>query len=165
MKTTKHRIELMVNEDKYEIDVDPFTRLLDAVRDVIGLTGTKEGCGTGDCGACSVIMNGNLVTSCMVLAPTANGSKVTTIEGIKDNGGLHPIQKAFMEYGGLQCGICTPGMIVSSLALLKRNPKPTADEVRFALAGNLCRCTGYGKIVESVLSAAKEMRGSKKRKT
>ena len=162
MKRTKHRIELVVNEESYEIDVEAFTRLLDAVRDVIGLTGTKEGCGTGDCGACTVILNGVPVTSCMVLAMTADGGKVTTIEGIKDNGGgLHPIQKAFMEHGGLQCGICTPGMIVSSFALLSENPKPTADEVRFSLAGNLCRCTGYGKIVDSVLSAAKTMRRSK----
>jgi carbon-monoxide dehydrogenase small subunit len=161
MKTMKRRIGLSVNGERYEIEVEPYTRLLDAIRDVIGLTGTKEGCGTGDCGACTVILNGKIVTSCMVLAASVNGSKITTVEGIRLNGGLHPIQKAFMEQGGLQCGICTPGMIVSSYALLRGNPNPTPDEIRFALAGNLCRCTGYDKIVKSVLSAAEMMRGTK----
>lgn len=161
MKTTKHRIGLVVNGESYEIEVEPYTRLLDALREGIGLTGTKEGCGTGDCGACTVILNGKIVTSCMVLAASVNGGKITTIEGIRLNGGLHHIQKAFMEQGGLQCGICTPGMIVSSYALLSGNPNPTPDEIRFALAGNLCRCTGYDKIVKSVLSAAEMMRGAK----
>lgn len=157
----KRQIKLKVNGEEYEIAVEPYVRLIDAIRYDIGLTGTKEGCSTGDCGACTVLIDGKPVTSCLVLAVSAEGKEITTIEGISDNGKLHPIQKAFVEHGGIQCGFCTPGMILSAKALLDTNPNPTDEEVRFALAGNLCRCTGYTKIVEAVKAAAEEIRGAK----
>ncbi len=153
----KQRIHLRVNGEDYEVEVEPRRRLLDVLRDDLGLTGTKEGCGTGDCGACSVILNGKLINSCLKLAVSADGADILTIEGLASDGHLHPLQEAFMEKGGLQCGICTPGMILAAKALLDENPRPTVEEIRIALAGNLCRCTGYTKIIESVQAAAEKM--------
>ncbi|MAG35937.1 MAG: hypothetical protein CL878_06805 [Dehalococcoidia bacterium] len=150
----KRQITLDINNQPYELTVENRTRLLDAIRYEAGLTGTKEGCSTGDCGACTVLMDGAPIASCLTLAVAAQGKKLTTIEGVGANGGLHPVQETFMELGGLQCGICTPGMILSSVALLGDNPRPTADEARWNLAGNLCRCTGYDKIIKAVLKAA-----------
>jgi aerobic carbon-monoxide dehydrogenase small subunit len=150
-------VELQVNGEPYPIVVEGRTRLLDALRDKCLLTGAKEGCSTGDCGACTVLMDGKPVTSCLVLAASAAGKKITSIEGVANGTQLHPVQTAFMECGGLQCGICTPGMIMTSIALLEENPKPSRDEVRFGLQGNLCRCTGYDKIVDAVQAAAESM--------
>jgi carbon-monoxide dehydrogenase small subunit len=151
---TKQIINVTVNGEPRELAVEPHWTLLETVREQLGLTGSKEGCGTGDCGACSMILDGRLVTSCLVLAPEADGCEVTTIEGIARNGDLHPVQQAFIDTGGVQCGFCTPGMIMAAKALLDRNPRPTLDAVRLGLAGNLCRCTGYTKIYEAVLAAA-----------
>lgn len=151
-------IELNVNGTDYQVTVEPRDRLVDVIRYQIGLTGTKEGCGTADCGACTVLLDGKPVTSCMMLAVSANGARITTVEGIAERGTLHPVQQCFMTYGALQCGICTPGFIVSSYALLQDNPNPTEHEARFYLAGNLCRCTGYTKIIEAVLAAARSAR-------
>jgi len=156
----KQIINVTVNGEPRELAVEPHWTLLEAVREQLGLTGSKEGCGTGDCGACSMILRepqderGRLVTSCLVLAPEADGCEVTTIEGIARNGDLHPVQQAFIDTGGVQCGFCTPGMIMAAKALLDGNPRPTLDDVRLGLAGNLCRCTGYAKIYEAVLAAA-----------
>jgi len=150
----KQLINLTVNGHPYEVAVEPHWTLLETVREQLALTGSKEGCGTGDCGACSMIVDGRLITSCLMLAPEADGAEVTTIEGLAPNGDLHPVQQAFIEAGGVQCGFCTPGMIMAAKALLDRNPRPTLDEVREGLAGNLCRCTGYTKIYEAVMSAA-----------
>jgi len=150
----KQPINLTVNGHPYEVAVEPHWTLLETVREQLALTGSKEGCGTGDCGACSMIVDGRLITSCLMLAPEADGAEVTTIEGLARNGDLHPVQQAFIEAGGVQCGFCTPGMIMAAKALLDRNPRPTLDEVREGLAGNLCRCTGYTKIYEAVMSAA-----------
>ena len=132
--------------------------LLDLLRDEIGMTGTKEGCGTGDCGACTVYLNGKPVNSCLVLSGELDGADIVTIEGLKIGPELHPIQKAFLQDGGAQCGYCTPGMLMMSKALLDENPDPTEEEIRFALSGNLCRCTGYAKIVQAVQDAAANMR-------
>jgi len=162
---SKQIITVTVNGERRELAVEPHWTLLETVREQLDLTGSKEGCGTGDCGACSMILRepqderGRLVTSCLVLAPEADGCEVTTIEGIAPspgtgNGDLHPVQQAFIDSGGVQCGFCTPGMIMAAKALLDRNPRPTLDEVRLGLAGNLCRCTGYTKIYEAVLAAA-----------
>ncbi len=153
----KKTIGLIVNGDKYEIAVEPRRTLLEVLRDDLGLTGTKRGCATGDCGACTVLLNGAAVNSCLVLAVDANGKEVLTIEGLADGNQLHPIQEAFLEHGGLQCGYCTPGMILSAKALLDENPRPTVEEVKSAIAGNLCRCTGYTKIVESIMAAAEAL--------
>ena len=150
----KQLINLTVNGHPYEVAVEPHWTLLETVREQLALTGSKEGCGTGDCGACSMIVDGRLITSCLMLAPEADGAEVTTIEGLARNGDLHPVQQAFIEAGGVQCGFCTPGMIMAAKALLDRNPRPTLDEVREGLAGNLCRCTGYTKIVEAIDAAA-----------
>jgi len=147
-------IALTVNGQQREIAVKPSWTLLETVREQLRLTGAKEGCGTGDCGACSMLVNGRLITSCLMLAVQADGSEVTTIEGLATNGTLHPVQAAFVEKGGVQCGFCTPGMIMAAASLLQRNPSPTLAEIREGLAGNLCRCTGYTKIYESVLAAA-----------
>ena len=162
---SKQIINLTVNGEPRELAVEPHWTLLETVRDQLGLTGSKEGCGTGDCGACSMILRepqderGRLITSCLMLAPEAHGSEITTIEGIAPspgtgNGDLHPVQQAFIDSGGVQCGFCTPGMIMAAKALLDRNPRPTLEDVRRGLAGNLCRCTGYTKIYEAVLAAA-----------
>lgn len=153
----KHRVELKVNGDDYEVYIEPWKTLAQMLRDELGLTGTKEGCDTGNCGACSVIMAGKLVKSCLVLAPRAQGKEILTIEGLATKEGLHPIQQAFIDHFAVQCGYCTPGMILAAKALLDENPHPTEDDVKEGLAGNLCRCTGYVKIVEAVLAAAENM--------
>ncbi len=150
----KQIISLTVNGQPCEVAVEPHWTLLETVREELGLTGSKEGCGTGDCGACSMIVDGRLITSCLMLAPEGNGRDIVTIEGLARNGDLHPIQQAFIDTGGVQCGFCTPGMIMAAQALLERNSSPTLEEVREGLAGNLCRCTGYAKIYEAVLAAA-----------
>jgi len=143
-----------INGEPVEFLCDGSQTLLSALRDSVGLTGTKEGCSTGDCGACSVLLDGRLVPSCLVLAPETQGRAVTTIEGIAQDGKLHPVQQQFLEHAALQCGICTPGFIVAAKALLDANPRPTETEARFWLAGNLCRCTGYDKIIRAVMDAA-----------
>jgi carbon-monoxide dehydrogenase small subunit len=147
-----------VNGDEVEFLADPRETLLDCLRDKLGLTGAKEGCGTGDCGACSVTVDGRLVCSCLVLGVEAQGKTIETVEGIADGEKLHPLQRKFIEHAALQCGICTPGILVAAKALLAQNPDPTEEEVRYWLAGNLCRCTGYDKIIRAVLDAAAEMR-------
>jgi len=157
---SKHRVTATVNGDDVEFLCETGETLLEALRDELQLTGTKEGCGTGDCGACSVMLDGRLVCSCLVLGVEAHGKAIETVEGMAKGDQLHPLQRKFLEHAALQCGICTPGMLVSARALLERNPDPTEEEVRYWLAGNLCRCTGYHKIVEAVLDAAREMRGA-----
>jgi carbon-monoxide dehydrogenase small subunit len=154
-------IRFTVNSKVYEIAVRPSQTLLDVIREDLGLTGTKEGCGLGECGACTVIMNGKTVNSCLVLAAEADGKEITTIEGLADGDKLHPVQQAFLDEGGLQCGFCTPGMIMSAKALLDENPDPSEDEIRHGIAGNLCRCTGYTKIFQSIKTASR-MIGEKK---
>jgi carbon-monoxide dehydrogenase small subunit len=153
----EQRIGLTVNGALYELNVQPWETLLEVIRDKLGLTGTKEGCGLGECGACTVIMEGKTVNSCLVLAVEADGKQITTIEGLADGDKLHPLQEAFIETGGLQCGFCTPGMIMSAKALLDENPNPSEEEIRRGIAGNFCRCTGYTKIIESISSAARRM--------
>jgi aerobic carbon-monoxide dehydrogenase small subunit len=150
----KKIITLTVNGEPVERAVEPNRTLLSFLREDLGLTGAKHGCGLGDCGACTVILDGKPVNSCLVLAVQADGREVLTIEGLAENGRLHPIQEAFVDTGGIQCGFCTPGMILSAKALLDENPKPTELEIRTAISGNLCRCTGYQKIVEAILAAA-----------
>jgi carbon-monoxide dehydrogenase small subunit len=157
---SKQHITTTINGEPTEFLADPSQSLLDVLRDELLLTGSKEGCGSGDCGACSVIVDGRLVASCLVLAVEAEGHEITTIEGIANGDELHPIQQKFLEHAALQCGFCTPGLIVATKALLDRNPDPTETEVRYWLAGNLCRCTGYDKVVRAVLDAAAEMRGA-----
>jgi carbon-monoxide dehydrogenase small subunit len=147
-------ITATINRDETEFLCEPRQSLLEVLRDVLGLTGTKEGCNNGNCGACSVILDGKLVDSCLVLAPEIEGRTVTTIEGIAHSGQLDPLQQTFLENAALQCGICTPGFIVAARALLDENPHPTEHEIRYWLAGNLCRCTGYDKIVRAVQAAA-----------
>jgi carbon-monoxide dehydrogenase small subunit len=156
---TKIHVTTTVNGDPAEFLADPRETLLDALRDQLGLTGTKEGCGTGDCGACSVVVDGVLVCSCLMLAAEAEGKKVETIEGMAGEE-LHPLQRQFIEHAALQCGFCTPGILVAAKALLERNPDPTDTEIRYWLAGNLCRCTGYDKIIRAVQDAAAAMRGA-----
>ncbi|MFW6125271.1 MAG: (2Fe-2S)-binding protein [Pirellulales bacterium] len=153
-KSTKLRVEARVNGEQVDLLCEPRQSLLELLRDVLGMTGTKEGCNNGNCGACNVILNGRLVNSCLVMAGEAQGADITTIEGIATGGQLHPLQQKFLEHAALQCGICTPGFIVAAKALLDRNPNPTEHDVRHWLAGNLCRCTGYDKIVRAVLDAA-----------
>ena len=148
-----------VNGDEVEFLTDPGETLLDALRYKLGLMGAKEGCGTGDCGACSVTMNGRVVCSCLVLAAEAEGAEIGTIEGMAEGNKLHPLQQAFIDHAALQCGICTPGILVAAEKLLERTPDPSEEEIRYWLAGNLCRCTGYDKIVRAVQAAAAEMRG------
>jgi len=150
----KQLITLTINSERAEVAVEPRWTLLEMVRETLRFTGSKEGCGTGDCGACSMIVDGRLVTSCLMLAAQADGREVVTIEGLARNGTLHPVQQAFIDTGGVQCGFCTPGMIMAAKSLLDRNPTPTLDDVREGLAGNLCRCTGYAKIYEAVMKAA-----------
>jgi carbon-monoxide dehydrogenase small subunit len=154
----KLHVTTSINGEPAEFLCEPVSNLLVALRDIVGLTGSKEGCTTGDCGACSVLMDGRLVPSCLVLAAEAEGRTVTTIEGLASGDALHPLQRQFLEHAALQCGICTPGFIVAAKALLDVNPNPTERETRYWLAGNLCRCTGYDKIVRAVLDAAAEMR-------
>ncbi|SDC28418.1 (2Fe-2S)-binding protein [Belnapia rosea] len=154
----KTHVSTSINGEPVEFLADPGSSLLDALRNTLGLTGTKEGCGTGDCGACSVTVDGRLVCSCLVLAVEAEGAEIATIEGMAQGEALHPLQRKFLEMAALQCGICTPGVLISARALLEKNPDPTETEVRFGLAGNLCRCTGYDKIVRAVMEAAAEMR-------
>lgn len=156
----KQYVSTTVNGDRMEVLCDPTQTLLDVLRDELDMTGTKEGCGTGDCGACSVTLDGVLVCSCLVLGIEANGKSVETIEGMARGEELHPLQQKFIDHVALQCGICTPGLLVASKALLEENPDPTEEEIRYWLAGNLCRCTGYHKIVEAVQDAAREMRGN-----
>jgi carbon-monoxide dehydrogenase small subunit len=151
------QVKLTVNGTLHELSVKPWETLLDVIREHLGLTGTKVGCGLGECGACTVIMDGKAVNSCLVLAVEADGKQITTIEGLADGDKLHPIQEAFVQQGGLQCGFCTPGMIMSAKALLDKNPHPSEEEIRRGIAGNLCRCTGYTKIIESISSAARKM--------
>jgi carbon-monoxide dehydrogenase small subunit len=155
---SKLHVQTTMNGEPQEFLCDPDETLLSVVRNGLGLIGTKEGCGTGDCGACSVLLNDRLVASCLVLAAEAQGQRVTTVEGIASGAALHPVQKALLEQAALQCGICTPGFVVAAKALLDRTLDPSEEEVRYWLAGNLCRCTGYDKIVRAVLDAAAEMR-------
>lgn len=156
----KHHISATLNGNPVEFLCETQQTLLDVLRDELQLTGTKEGCATGDCGACSVTLDGRLVCSCLVLGVEAQGKSIQTIEGMAKGDHLHPLQRKFLEHAALQCGICTPGILVAARSLLERNPDPTEEEVRFWLAGNLCRCTGYNKVVEAVLDAAREMRGN-----
>jgi aerobic carbon-monoxide dehydrogenase small subunit len=151
----KSHVEFRVNGEQRRVEVFPMARLLDVLREELQLTGTKEGCGEGECGACTVIVDGRIVNSCLVPAGQVSGSEITTIEGVARGEQLHTVQQAFIEHGGAQCGICTPGMVLAAVDLLNRNAKPTEAEIRTALAGNLCRCTGYMKIFESVVKAAK----------
>ena len=150
------RIRVKVNGENHEREVQPSRTLLDFLRLDLNLTGTKEGCGEGECGACSVIMGGKLVDSCLILAVEADGQEIQTVEGVAQDGRLHPVQRTFAEKGGAQCGYCTPGMIMAAKYLLDRNPSPTSEQVLQGISGNLCRCTGYGAIVEAILEAAKE---------
>ena len=156
---SKIHVSTTVNGDAVEFLADPRETLLDCLRDHLGLTGSKEGCGTGDCGACSVTLDGTLVCSCLVLGVEADGKEVGTIEGMAGNDDLHPLQRKFIEHAALQCGFCTPGFLVAAKKLLEVNTNPTEEEVRYWLAGNLCRCTGYDKIVRAVMDAASELRG------
>lgn len=153
-------VSTTVNGDPVEFICDPGEPLLDVLRNRLGLTGAKEGCGTGDCGACSVTVDGRLVCSCLVLGAEVEGAEISTIEGMADDDQLHPLQRAFIDGAAFQCGVCTPGILVAAKALLEKNPEPTDEEVRFWLAGNLCRCTGYDKIIAAVQVAAAEMRGA-----
>ena len=147
-----------INGDATEFLCEPEETLLDVLRDRLGLTGAKEGCGTGDCGACSVTVGGRLVCSCLMLGAEAEGQSIETIEGMAHGETLHPLQKKFLEHAALQCGICTPGLLVAAKALLEKHPDPTEEEARYWLAGNLCRCTGYDKIIRAVMDAAADMR-------
>jgi carbon-monoxide dehydrogenase small subunit len=149
------QITLTINNTQHTVDIPPMKRLLDVLREDLHLTGTKEGCGEGECGACAVILNGELVNSCLIPALQANNTAITTIEGLGNPTHLHPIQQCFLEKGGAQCGICTPGMVLATQHLLSKHPNPTLDEIKEGLAGNLCRCTGYMRIFESVQQAAK----------
>ncbi len=153
-------VNTTINGDAIEYVCQPDESLLDVLRNRVGLTGAKEGCGTGDCGACSVILDGRLTCSCLVLGVEMEGRELETIEGMANGNVLHPLQRHFIEGAALQCGICTPGFLIAAQALLRKNPDPSEEEIRFGLAGNLCRCTGYDKIVRAVQSAAKEMRGA-----
>jgi len=151
-------IRIEVNGVSRKAFIEPTRMLVDFLRDHLGLTGTKKSCGSGNCGACTVILDGKAVNSCLILAAEADGQSVTTIEGLQENELLHPLQKVFVEYGAIQCGFCTPGMILTAKALLDQNPVPSEDQIREALAGNLCRCTGYSKIIEAIKSVAERTR-------
>lgn len=156
----KTHVTTTINGDQVDFLCEPTQTLLDVLRDELQMTGTKEGCATGDCGACSVILDGTLVCSCLVLGLEAEGKEIQTIEGMAAGDELHPLQRKFIEHVALQCGICTPGLLIAARSLLQQNPDPTEEEVRYWLAGNLCRCTGYHNIVEAVIDAAQEMRGA-----
>jgi carbon-monoxide dehydrogenase small subunit len=151
--TSKTAIEFKVNGESQKLEVFPMARLLDVLREQLHLTGTKEGCGEGECGACTVKLDGQIVNSCLIPVAQINGANITTIEGVAHGDQLHAVQQAFIDHGGAQCGICTPGMILAAVDLLERNPEPTEADIRTGLAGNLCRCTGYMKIFESVVRA------------
>jgi len=157
----KHNIRLTVNGETYTVAVEPRESLLDVLRDKLSLTGTKKGCNRGDCGACTIIMDRKPVNSCLVLAVEADGKELLTIEGLADKGQLHPIQEAFIQYGAIQCGYCTPGMIMSAKVLLDENPSPTEEEIKRAIGGNLCRCTGYVKIIDAIKKAAESIQTGK----
>jgi len=154
-------IKFVLNGESYELSIPPWRTLLEMIREDLKLTGAKEGCGQGECGSCTVIMGGKSVNSCLVPAMEADGQEIITIEGLKDGDELHPIQKAFVERAGMQCGFCTPGMIMSAKHLLDHNPDPTLEEIKEGVSGNFCRCTGYTKIFESIGAAAKSMQGGK----
>jgi aerobic carbon-monoxide dehydrogenase small subunit len=154
-----HAIDFVVNGEKCQVHVPPMKRLLDVLREDLRLTGAKEGCGEGECGSCSVRMNGELVNSCLVPVLQAQGARIQTVEGLAMDGDLHPLQQAFLHCGGAQCGICTPGMLMAATHLLANNPRPTMSEIREGLAGNLCRCTGFKRIFDSVISAAAQIDG------
>ena len=154
----KKKIQITLNGKKTQLEVPSHRLLLDLLRDEIGLTGTKEGCGTGDCGACTVLLNGKPVNSCLIFSGELDGADIVTIEGLKIGPELHPVQRAFVQDGGVQCGYCTSGMLMMSKALLDENPDPSEEDIRFAISGNLCRCTGYAKIVKAVQDAARELR-------
>ena len=155
----KTHVSTVINGEPVEFLCEPQQTLLDVLRDELNLTGSKEGCSSGDCGACTVILDGKIVCSCLMLGAEAEGRKIETVEGIANGDTLHPVQQKFLEHAALQCGFCTPGLLVASKALLERNPDPTEDEARYWLAGNLCRCTGYDKIVRAVLDAGADLRG------
>jgi len=157
---SKHHVTTVINGDPVEFLCQPNVSLLDVLRNELNMTGTKEGCGTGDCGSCSVTLDGRLVCSCLVLGVEAHGKIIQTIEGMANGETLHVLQRKFLEHAALQCGICTPGFLIAARSLLERNNNPTEEEVRFWLAGNLCRCTGYNNIITAVLEAAREMRGA-----
>jgi carbon-monoxide dehydrogenase small subunit len=157
---TKYHVTATVNGDAVEFLCEPEQTLLDVLRDELDMTGSKEGCASGDCGACSVLLDGRLVCACLVLGAEMQGRAVETVEGMADGAKLHPLQQKFLDHAALQCGVCTPGFLIAAKALLERNPDPSETEVRYWLAGNLCRCTGYDKIVRAVLDTAAEMRGS-----
>jgi carbon-monoxide dehydrogenase small subunit len=154
-------LKLKVNGRQYEVEAKPTTTLLEVLRNKLLITGPKVGCNTGDCGACSVLLNGRLVKSCITNALAADGNEVVTVEGLAESGGLHPLQKAFYEHYGAQCGFCTPGMLMAAKSLLEENPAPTREEIKEGLSGNLCRCTGYVKIIDAIMAAAQEMREQK----
>lgn len=158
----QHDITLNVNQREYRLTVESDELLIDVLRDRLGLTGTKKGCGTGDCGACTIILDGRAVTSCLILAVAVHGKPITTIEGLEQTGQLHPIQDAFIRHGAIQCGFCTPGMILSAKAILDSNTNPTEKEIRVGISGNLCRCTGYAKIVGAIMAVSKEFAGGEK---
>ncbi len=153
-------VRFEINGQSHEMNVWPMARLLDVLREDLGLTGTKEGCGEGECGACSILLDGELVNSCLIPAIQADGTRMVTIEGVAANGQLHAVQQAFLTHGGAQCGICTPGMVIAAVRLLNETAEPTKAEIRNGLAGNLCRCTGYIKIFEAVVEACRLTRGS-----
>ena len=155
----KIHVTTTINGEDAEFLCEPQQTMLDVLRDELSLTGSKEGCGSGDCGACSIIVDGRVVCACLMFGAEAEGTDITTIEGMAEGENLHPLQQKFLEHAALQCGFCTPGVLVASKALLDKNPNPTEEEARYWLAGNLCRCTGYDKIIEAVMDAAAEMRG------
>lgn len=155
----KIHVSAVINGEDAEFLCEPQQTMLDVLRDELSLTGSKEGCGSGDCGACSIIVDGNVVCACLMFGAEASGTEIMTIEGMAQGEKLHPLQQKFLEHAALQCGFCTPGVLVASKALLDANPNPTEEEARYWLAGNLCRCTGYDKIIEAVMDAAAEMRG------
>jgi carbon-monoxide dehydrogenase small subunit len=156
---SKNIVDVMVNGQEHSVEVPGRRLLSDLLRDDLHLTGTKRGCETGICGACSVLVDGEVIKSCLTLAVQVKGKEITTVEGLTQNGVLHPLQQSFMENGGLQCGYCTPGFLMTACAFLNQNPNPTSEEVREGLNGNLCRCTGYVGIIESIMNAAEKMRG------
>lgn len=153
----KRELRLRINGEEYEVYAEPFRTLQDVLRDEVGLTGVKSGCSTGNCGACTVLIDGNAVKSCLVLAKQAEDKDILTIEGLAINGTLHPLQQAFIDHFAVQCGFCTPGMLLTSLALLENNPHATVDDIQHGLHGNLCRCTGYVKIIEAIVAAQEQM--------